>query len=139
MMSYPMRPWNPFDLIERMMAQWDQYVFGSPWPVIPSVPQLKVQQGDQEVSIRVEVPGVSPEDLSVTVDGNLLTVRAVHRSVPADEQGGAEGVATFERSFTLPSSVDPDKVTAHYRHGVLEIRLPRAEGRRSRQIPIDLG
>lgn len=133
MMSYPVRPWNPFDLIERMMAQWDQYFFGSPWPALPSLPQLKVQQDDQEVSIRVEVPGVSPEDLSVTVDGNLLTIRAVHRGQ------GEDDVATYERAFTLPSSVDPEKVTAHYRHGILEVRLPRAEGRRSRQIPIDLG
>jgi len=132
-MSYPMRLWNPFDLIERMMAQWDQYVFGSPWPALPSVPQLQVQQADQEVCIRVEVPGVSPEDLSVTVDGNLLTIKAVHRGQED------ESVATCERSFTLPSSVDPEQVTAHYRHGVLEIRLPRAEGRRSRQVPIDLG
>ncbi|MEW8979357.1 MAG: Hsp20/alpha crystallin family protein [Symbiobacterium sp.] len=140
MMFYPMRRWNPFDMLDRMMSQWEQYFFGGPWPALPSMPtpQLDVQQGEQETVIRVAVPGVSPEDLSVSVDGDVLTIKAVHRGVQLDGGDGREAVATFERSFTLPPSIDPDKVTARYTHGVLEIHLPRAEGRRGRQIPIDL-
>jgi len=143
MMYYPMRQWNPFELFDRMFSQWQQHVLGSFWPAVPSLPsleQMDVQQGDQDAVIRIEVPGISPEDLSVTVDGNLLTIRAINRSIPlpGQEDGSARGVATYERAFTLPSSVDPDKISARYQHGVLEIRLPHAQGRGGRQIPIDL-
>ena len=139
MMFYPMRQWNPFEMLERMMNQWDQHFFGSPWPAMPTLPQYGVEQGDQEVVIHVEVPGVSPEDLSVTVDDHLLTIRAVRRSMSLGDQGDDDqGVATFERSLTLPAGVDPGKITARYHQGVLEIRVPRTEGRTGRQIPIDL-
>lgn len=140
MMFYPMRQWNPLELFDRMMSQWQQHVLGGAWPAVPSVEQMDVQQGEQDTVIRIQVPGISPEDLSVTVDGNVLTIRAIHRSVPVSGQGegGARGVATFERSMTLPPSVDADKITARYHHGVLEIRLPRAKGRGGRQIPIEL-
>ncbi len=141
-MFYPMRQWNPFDVFDRMLSQWQQHVLGSLWPAVPSLPsldQMDVQQGDQDAVIRIEVPGISPEDLSVTVDGNMLTIRAVHRAIPmGGEEGGAQGVATYQRSFTLPPSVDADKITARYHHGVLEIRLPRTQGQGGRQIPIDL-
>ena len=69
-MFYPMRQWNPFDVFDRMLSQWQQHVLGSFWPAVPSLPsldQMDVQQGDQDAVIRIEVPGISPEDLSVTV------------------------------------------------------------------------
>jgi len=142
-MYYPMRQWNPFDLFDRMLARWQQHLLGSFWPTVSSIPfldQMDVQQGDQDAVIRIEVPGISPEDLSVTVDGNMLTIRATQRGVQLSgwSDDSAQGVATFERSFTLPSNVNTDGITARYRHGVLEIRLPRTKGQGGRQIPIDL-
>lgn len=140
MMFYPMRQWDPFDMLERMLTQWDPYFVGSPWPVMPSLPQMAMQQGDQEILLQVQVPGISPEDLNVTVDGNLLTIRGVLRSAPSGNQSGSTdgSVASFERSFTLPSNVDPNGVKARYHQGILEIRVPRSENGQGRQIPIDL-
>jgi len=138
-MFYPMRQWDPFDALERFFSSlWDPRFFGSPWPVMPSLPQLHVQQGDQDITIQVAVPGISPEDLNVTINENVLTIRAVRRSMGADNQGDASGVFSFERSFTLPSNVDPNGVKARYRQGVLEIVIPKTQGPTGRQIPIDL-
>lgn len=140
-MFYPMRQWDPFDALERLFSSmWDPRFFGSPWPVFPTLPRMNVEQCEQEMVIRVEVPGISPEDLSVYVNDNVLTVRAIRRSVSPLGQSDppASGVVSFERSFTLPSNVDPDGVKARYHQGVLEIRVPRSNGPSGRQIPIDL-
>lgn len=137
-MFYPMRQWDPFDALERIFSLWDPQFFGSPWPVMPRLPQLNVQQEAQDVIIQVAVPGISPEDLSVTVNENVLTIRAVRRSVESGSQGDASGVVSFERSFTLPSTVDPNGVKARYHQGMLEITIPKTQGPTGRQIPIDL-
>jgi len=138
---YPMGHWDPFDALERLFSSmWDPRFFGSPWPVFPSLPRMNVEQRADEMVIRVEVPGISPEDLSVTVNDHVLTVRAIRRSVSpmGRDDPSASGVVSFERAFTLPSNIDPDRIKARYHQGVLEIRIPRSKGPSGRQIPIDL-
>lgn len=107
-------------------------------------PNIDVTQNDQQVRITAELPGVKPEDVDVSVEDDILTIRAEKR-IERDEGKDTPHISersygTFQRSLRLPKTVDPEQVRAHFDHGVLTITLPRTgpeEGRR--KIAIESG
>jgi HSP20 family protein len=91
---------------------------------------LEVEDKGQEVVVRAELPGFEASELDVQLTGNLLTVR-----VQQTEEAGAKAPAAvgpqsgwLERTLTLPEDIAPDRVEAHHRNGVLEVRVPRGPG-----------
>ena len=93
----------------------------------------------------MEVPGISDKDVSVSITGDLLSIKGERRW----EQGAKESkdntvlhvervYGQFERMIQLPLAVQGDKVKATYRDGVLEVRLPKAEEVKPRAIKIDI-
>jgi HSP20 family protein len=104
------------------------------------MPPCDVFEDKEAVRIILEVPGVKPEDVRLSLENNMLTIRGEKKQV-AEEK--AERVhryersyGVFERSFALPSTVDADKIEARYDSGVLAVTLPKAERARPRQIEI---
>jgi HSP20 family protein len=100
------------------------------------------ETGDKEIVLKAELPGLKREDIDLTVENNTLTIRGNrHR-----EDGVADGqyhrservYGTCSRSFTLPNTVDPSRVKAEYRDGVLTVRLPLREEAKPRQIAVDV-
>jgi HSP20 family protein len=92
------------------------------------------------VKIVAELPGVSPEDVKISLENNLLTIRGEKRQ-HAEEQ--TERVhryertyGAFERAFSLPTTVDPHKIQANYSNGILTVTIPKAERARPREIPV---
>jgi len=98
-----------------------------------------VEEGDNLI-FRAELPGVSRDDIEVKVENGTLTLRGEKRQekeTTADSAHRIERVyGTFHRSFTLPSSVDAEKIKARYRDGVLELVLPKADQAKPRRIAI---
>jgi HSP20 family protein len=104
-------------------------------------PALDVQETEDSLRLSFEVPGVKPEDLSVTFENGILTVSGEKKfeQESQDENTGTRferRYGRFERSVTLPRTVDPDKVTAHCDNGVLRIELPKTPEARPRKIEI---
>lgn len=105
------------------------------------VPPVEVLRTEGELLIRAELPGVDPEKVELTVDGNVLTIRA-ERKLEAPE--GAEYLrrelahGTFERSVILPEGTDSEKISARYEGGILEVRAPY-QGSRAVRIPVEIG
>jgi HSP20 family protein len=109
------------------------------WPVmeIPEWPYtwgLTMEEKEKEVVIRIELPGFEPEEVKVELLGERLMVEAELKE-PAEkpEEKVERAYAHVKREVTLPPGVEPEKVEAFYRNGVLEIHLPRkpeAVGRR---------
>jgi HSP20 family protein len=97
---------------------------------------------DKEVVVKAELPGLTREDIDLTVENTTLTIRAERRrddSVPADRYHRSERIfGTCSRSFTLPNTIDGSRVKAEYRDGVLTIRLPVREEARPRQIQVEV-
>jgi len=100
------------------------------------------ETGEKEIVLKAELPGLKREDIDLTVENNTLTIRGVrHR-----DDGVADGqyhrservYGACSRSFTLPNTVDPSRVKAEYRDGVLSVRLPLREEARPRQIAVDV-
>jgi HSP20 family protein len=107
------------------------------------VPPVDVFEEADNIRITAEVPGVKPEDIEISLEGNLLTVRgtkqqeAEQRTERVHRYERMYGV--FERAFTLPASVDPKNIKANYDNGVLTITLPKSEKAKPRQIEVELG
>ncbi|GAA4287531.1 Hsp20/alpha crystallin family protein [Georgenia daeguensis] len=137
---------SPRDLAEHL---WDAFPFGDmPWPFreagrAGTTPMRleEFREGDQLV-VRAELPGVDPDkDLDVTVDEGVLTISAQRQE--RSEQKQAHGYRSefrygrFERQIRLPKGADTDAISASYRDGVLELRLPvPAETPPARKIDI---
>jgi HSP20 family protein len=104
-----------------------------------SAPAMDVHQNDDRIEITAELPGVKEEDIDLTVEDGVLTLRGEKKSTQTDKERGysERSYGTFERRLTLPSNVDEDACSADFRDGVLTITLPKsAEKARGRRIPL---
>ena len=102
---------------------WTALIELAPWPAID------VEESDQAVTLRVDVPGLDPGDFDVKVSGNQLTIcgaRNEERTAKKDGMRRHERYAgEFTRTLTLPSYVDAEKIQAHHENGVLRIIAPK--------------
>jgi HSP20 family protein len=106
-------------------------------------PAMDVIEGPDSILILVDVPGITPEQLDVSVAGNLLTVQGVH---PAPILAADESLARHERphgqikrSIPLPASVNAESITAECTLGVLRIRIAKTEREKVRRVPVRTG
>ena len=103
-------------------------------------PALDVSETDEAVLVHAEIPGIDPKDLDISVVGDTLTIRG--EKTDETEQSGRNyhrverRYGSFTRSLMLPTSVDPDNVSATAKQGVLEIQLPKKEEARARRIEV---
>lgn len=105
-------------------------------------PVVDIFEEPEWLRIVAEVPGVKPEDVKIAVEGNTLTISGTKEQV-AEEK--AERVyryertyGTFERSFTLPATVDADHIKASYENGVLHLMLPKVEKAKPRLVKVEV-
>jgi HSP20 family protein len=104
------------------------------------LPACDVFEDRDAVKIMAEVPGVRPEDVKLSIENNLLTIRG-EKKQQAEEKSERvhryeRSYGAFERAFALPTTVDPEKIDAQYAHGVLTITIPKAERARPREIQV---
>jgi len=108
------------------------------------IPPVDVIEDQDGVRLAAELPGVKPEDVKITLENNLLTIRGEKRT-ETPEQNGARAhryeraYGLFERTFSVPNTVDTDHVRASFEQGVLNIVLPWAERAKARQIEVKVG
>ena len=100
------------------------------------------QSGDHEIVLKAELPDMTREDIDITVENFVLTLKGEKKfaSDVKDEQfhHAERRYGTFSRSFSLPQTVDATKVTAEYKNGVLTVRIPLREEAKPRQIKVDV-
>lgn len=98
--------------------------------------------GDQELVLKAELPEMTLDDIDVTVDHGALTIKGEKKfakELTHDQFHRIERrYGTFSRSFSLPQTVDPHKVAAEYKQGVLTVRLPLRDEAKPRQIKVDV-
>ena len=107
------------------------------------VPPVDIYQtGDQELVLKAELPDLAREDIDITVENFVLTIKGEKKPGPDVKQEQFHHVerryGTFSRSFSLPQTVDAGKVSAEYKNGVLSVRLPLREEAKPRQIKVDV-
>ena len=102
---------------------------------------MSVSETEQEIRVAAELPGVREEDIDVSLDDDVLTIRGEKKFERRDEKEAFHFVecsyGTFQRSLRLPFPVDPEQVQASFENGVLTVTLPKTERQeRSRRIQV---
>jgi HSP20 family protein len=131
--------WDPVHLLDRMVDDVMNGSFGTATNAKSFVPQVDVRSNDDRVAFYFDVPGVKKEDIEITLERGVLTVKGTRRfeAGTAKEQlllGRAYG--SFNRSFSLPEHLDEEKLAAKLTDGVLAIEIPRLQKAKPRRIEI---
>ncbi|HEV2290855.1 MAG TPA: Hsp20/alpha crystallin family protein [Gemmatimonadales bacterium] len=106
------------------------------------IPAVDVFESKDELRIVAELPGVKPEDVKLSVENAMLSIRGEKKQV-AEESAEAvhryeRSYGSFLRSFRIPSTVDAERIQARYEHGVLTVTLPKAEKAKAREIAVEV-
>lgn len=103
-------------------------------------PNIDVYDDKDKITVKAEVPGMKKEDIEVSVEGNVLTIAGERKEEHEEHKGEAfrseRYFGRFERSVSLSEAVDPGKVQANYKDGVLTITLPKSEQQKAKQIEV---
>ncbi|MDA8346621.1 MAG: Hsp20/alpha crystallin family protein [Thermaerobacter sp.] len=135
MESRSLVPWPDREDVGRLM-EWPQRVWSQ---MMRDMPTVEVADEGDALLVRVEIPGVDPDDIDVEVTQQQVTVRGeIRQSSGSESQGiyhSERRYGRFHRSVPLPVAIDPESAQASYRNGLLEIRLPHSgAGRRKLRV-----
>ena len=106
-------------------------------------PPVDIYEDEHNITLKIEVPGINEKDMDVRIENNTLTVHGERKIEMEEKEENFRRVerqyGSFTRSFMLPSSVDPEKVSAHYDKGVLKINLAKKAEAKPKQIKVNVG
>lgn len=145
----PRDPWMELLYnLERRMGRVFNEPFGTfDWPVgeitaAAWTPVVDILEEPEYLRITAEVPGVKPENVKILVEGNLLTIQGTKEQTAeakTEKVHRYERIyGSFERTFTLPATVDAEHIKANYEMGVLTLTLPKVEKAKPRQIAVEV-
>ena len=132
--------WREMDRFQRDMNRLLNQYTSPTRRVAPSYPAVNVWFNDEGLVVSAEMPGVKSDDLDINVQRDNLTISGILGSEELPEEAvyhrKERGSGQFSRTIQMPFSVNPDKVEASFKQGVLTIRLPRVEAEKPKKIKI---
>ncbi len=143
--------WNPmkdlateiFDLQREINRIFDRFFHGFEDEEVRLVswsPRVDISETDDEYIVRAEVPGVSKDDIKITIKDNILVISGEKKQEKETKKENYHRIervyGSFARSFSLPGTVKVDKVEAKFKDGVLTIKLPKVEEAKPKEIEI---
>ncbi len=132
--------WNPWRDLARVQREMDQIFQRAGRPAAEVDPPVDVWVGEDEATVRAELPGVAPDGIEISIEDDVLCLRGNRKvEAPAGEarwhlrerEGG-----DFRRKLRLPFRIDSRAVAARFSDGILEVKLPRAEADKPRRIAV---
>jgi HSP20 family protein len=106
-------------------------------------PPVDVYEDEHTVSLKIEVPGIDEKDIDVRIENNVLAVHGERKFEKEEKEENFRRVerqyGSFTRTFTLPTTVDAEKVSANYDKGILKIALPKKAEAKPKQIKVNVG
>jgi HSP20 family protein len=106
-------------------------------------PAVDVYEDEHQVTLKIEVPGIDEKDIDIQVENNILTVHGERKIEKEEKEENYRRVerqyGSFTRTFTLPTTVDTESVSATYDKGVLKIALPKKAEAKPKQIKVNAG
>src|SRR5579863_3629376 len=146
--------WEPFreySTMQNRINQMNRLFRESYSPEVPEealtttnfAPAVDIYEDEHNITLKIDVPGIDEKDIDVRIEGNTLTVHGERKIEKEEKEENFRRVerqyGEFTRSFTLPSSVDPGQVSAHYDNGVLKIALAKKAEAKPKQIKVNVG
>ncbi len=141
--------YDPLSLFERLQQQLNQAhtlfpalgvddesnIMTSRW-----TPAVDIKEEDGRYVIHADIPGVNPEEISVTTENGVLAIKGERKSESKKEDNGYTRIershGVFYRRFSLPESTDCEKISASSKNGVLELSIPKRKTRNSNKIQV---
>lgn len=140
---------DPFTSLQREVNRMFDDVFRTGLPAVAGresavlSPSIDVREREDHIEVHAELPGVKPEDVDITLDDDIVTLRGEKKFERTEDKENLHvmerSYGSFARSLRLPFSPDPDQVKADFADGVLTIRMPRPAEQRQRQRHIQIG
>lgn len=133
------------DRFEKQLSQlFDDFFEMKPSSLFETrwMPSIDVDEDENGIHVKAEIPGIEEKDLHVVIEQNMLTISGEKseekksenkRYVVSERQFGS-----FYRSIALPEGIDANKITAKFKNGVLHIEIPRTEEAKPKKITIDV-
>lgn len=147
-------PWRPFAELSRLERQmermWDEFTGGRlrpwrwrwGWPerLGEIVPAVDLYEEKDEIVAKVELPGLEKDDVQVNITDNLLTIKGEKKKeeeIKEEDYYCCErSYGSFSRTIELPRAIQVDKARASFKKGVLEIRIPKTEEAKKKEIKV---
>jgi HSP20 family protein len=139
--------YNPFrDLEEftglRMFEDTVNRLLNEPASTRPWAPPVDIMESENELVIKADLPEIDLKDVDIRLENNQLSLKGERKFESKKENGGYHRIersyGSFVRYFTLPNTVDTEKVNASYRDGVLTIVIPKKEAAKPRQVKVEV-
>ncbi|MDH5717920.1 MAG: Hsp20/alpha crystallin family protein [Spirochaetia bacterium] len=141
--------WDPFREMEELVGRYmrtnqrdlakksDGNIVTSDW-----IPAVDIEETKDEFIIKAELPGVKKEDVNVSIENRVLTIKG-EKKFEKEEKSNKHHLieasyGSFVRSFTLPSNIKSDKIDAGYKDGILTLSVPKAEEAKPKQIEVKI-
>lgn len=148
----PETAWRlPFSHVSNLRDEMDQFfdqLFQSTWDLTRETqlmggwsPVIDLYEDNDNLVVKAEVPGMKKEDIQITLHGDTLSIsgeRKLERKTDSGTYRSERFEGRFHRVFSLPTVVNPDKITATYADGLLTISMPKAEEAKPKQIPVSV-
>ena len=142
--------WDPFrefsTLQDRMNRLFQQsYGDGGEEALTTSTfaPAVDVYEDEHNITLKIEVPGIEEKDIDVRIENNTLTVHGERKFEKEEKEENYRRVerqyGSFTRSFNLPSTVNPENISANYDKGMLKIKLAKKAEAKPKQIKVNVG
>jgi HSP20 family protein len=113
----------------------DDGSFGNFWS-----PAVDIREREDAYLVEVELPGLTKDDVKITMENNILTIQGEKKHEKEEKRGNYHRserlYGSFQRSFTLPSSVKNEKIEAQYKNGILTVTLPKVEEAKPKAIEV---
>jgi HSP20 family protein len=133
--------------LQRLNRILDEAFAGLPFPeqggnilTASWVPATDISEDANTIQITMELAGVSPEDVRISLENNVLSIHGEKRQEAEENNERVHRIertyGMFERTFVLPNSVDPERIEARHENGVLTVSIPKAERARPREIQV---
>ena len=136
-------PWNELERMSNGLSR----LFDQPWPGFSPadggawMPSVNVEETGDELVLTAELPGMSLDDIDLEVENNVLTLSGEKKEEREPDENRKYHLwertyGSFQRSFTLPRTVDPEKIDARFENGILHVHMPKQEQAKGRRITI---
>lgn len=124
-----------FDNFVRGGVQADENFQMSYW-----TPAVDIAEQENDYVVKMELPGVNKDDVKISLESNILTIKGEKKQEKEEKNKNVHRLertyGSFQRSFTLPTTVKSDTIDAFFKEGVLTISLPKAEEAKPKQIEV---
>jgi HSP20 family protein len=144
-------PWNDFAVMDRLFDTFlPQSLFGRGLASAaqPSEPTVELYETADDLLAYVYAPGMAQDSFDISASGDSITIKGERKPLLEVTEGLtshtpwaglATSTSTFNASYTLPVEIDPAKVEANYKDGVLHLRMPKSEAAKPKQVKVAIG